>query len=204
MKKFSMLLCAVTLVFGMVGSVSALTFTLDSYSVNLNYSDPGLVVYSSPIVTSASFDVLEVGMTSNSVELFTLGTNEHDANVDDLVPRNISIGFDFSSPDVDSSGTGWTGGIFRLFRDDLGYVHWNNPMSFSYEGTGLFNVYLTDATFRTPGSAVISARVEWVSAGSAAATASATPVPEPSTILLLGIGLLGVVVYGRKRLSQNI
>jgi hypothetical protein len=30
-----------------------------------------------------------------------------------------------------------------------------------------------------------------------------TPVPEPSTILLMGTGILGLVAYGRKRFNQK-
>lgn len=35
-----------------------------------------------------------------------------------------------------------------------------------------------------------------------AASVSSTPVPEPGTVLLLGAGLLGLALYGRKRLRK--
>jgi len=196
MKKFLLFLCAVMLVFGMVGTASATTFTLDSYNVTLNQSDPGLVLYWNPILTTPASRDLEVG-DSVSFALFELGTTETWSNPDDKIAKNISVAFDFSSPEVDMTGTGQTVGDTFLFWS-WGEVEWNNPVEFNFGTTGLFTIDLENGSFWTPGSTTIDATLTYVSAGSAGA-----PVPEPSTILLLGLGLLGVAGYGRKRFSKK-
>lgn len=185
-----MFLCAVTLVFGMVGTASAMVFTLDSYNVTLNESDPGLVLYWNPILTTPASVDLEVG-ESITFGLFELGTDETWSNADDKMEKNISVAFDFSSPEVYTTGTGKTVGDTWLFFS-WGEVEWNNPVEFSFGGIGLFTIDLEDDGFCTPGSTTIDATLTYVRA-----------VPVPSTILLMGSGLLSLVGYNRNRFSKK-
>ena len=196
MKKFLMFICAVTLVFGMVGSASAIPiqFELNAYDVTLNEADPGLVLYWEPILTTPISAELEVG-ESTTFNLFTLGSDEAVVDEDDLVKKEISVAFEFSSPEISTTGTGKTeGGI--LWTLSGARVEWINPVNFTFGTTGLFTIALENDAFWLPGSADIEATLTYVKADTA-------PVPEPSTILLLGSGLLGLVGYGRTRFSKK-
>ena len=195
MKKFLTFLCAVTLVLGLVGSASAVLFTLDSYTVNFCDEDPGLVLYVNDILPEPAVADLTVG-NSYTFNLFEVGTDEQYVNSDDRDNQDISVDFSFSEPDnMNELITGTSDGHWRLLRDDTGSVDWNNPATFTYGNGGLFTMSLSDVTFGTPGSAVIQATLNFVS--------DAAPVPEPSTILLMGIGLLGLVGYSRKRSKKS-
>ena len=88
----------------MVGVAGALTFTLDSYDVTLNDSDPGLMLYWNPILSTPVSADFEVG-DSLTFALFELGTDETWSNPDDKVEKNITVDFDFSSPSVNEIGS---------------------------------------------------------------------------------------------------
>lgn len=79
-----------------------------------------------------------------------------------------------------------------------GSVEWQNPTFFNFGDTGLFTIGLQDATFGTPGSANIFASLTFIQADT-----PSTPTPEPSTMLLMGTGLLGFVAYGRWRFNKK-
>jgi hypothetical protein len=194
MKKLTLFLCSLALVLGMAVSVSALNFTLDSYVVKLNVSDPGLVLYWEPILQQPQKFNLEVGQSTGYVPLFKLGTYETWANADDKAEKDISVTFNFSSPAVSSNATGTTVGKTWWWIASWGEVTWNNPAQFRFGDTGLFNISLTNAWFGTPGSATIYANLDYVSAAS---------VPEPYMVLLMGAGFLGLVAYGRKRVAKK-
>ena len=195
MKKTLMLLCAVTLVFGMLGTAMATTFTLDSYTVNFRDQDPGLVLYANNILSEPSTADLTVGQ-SYTFDLFSIGTTEHYVNWDDRAEYAISVDFDFAAPsDINESIVGESDGHWRMVGDDFGTVDWNNPATFSYGNGGLFTIALSDVSFGTPGSATVTATLDFVS--------DSAPVPEPATILLMGAGLLGLVGYKRKRFSKK-
>ncbi len=180
----------------MVGVAGALTFTLDSYDVTLNDSDPGLMLYWNPILSTPVSADFEVG-DSLTFALFELGTDETWSNPDDKVEKNITVDFDFSSPSVNEIGSGQTVGDTWWFLLSWGEVAWNNPVEFNFGNTGLFTIELEDDSFWTPGSTTIDATLTYVNADTPA------PVPEPSTILLVGTDLLGIIGFGRKRLNKR-
>ena len=173
---------------------SAATFTLDHFSVDLRDSDPGLVVWASPIVTSPiTFQLNTVG-ASTTVPLFTLGTNEEAQNWDDLKQYPISVAFDFSapSPGADGAVAGVTGSLF------LGYVSWDNPLSLSFGSNGVLSVSLSGGLFTLPGSLPVFATFELTRAGTSGTTGTTVAVPEPTSAVLL---LAGLVALSRRSFS---
>ncbi len=194
MKKSLVFLCAVALFFGLVASAGATIFTLDSYTVNYNNEDPGLVLYTADILSQPATADFDVRDEPYEFALFTIGTNEKYVNWDDKVDQAISVSFNFSAPgSVSGNITGESDGHWRLFADDTGSVDWNDPAVFNYGNGGQFTIRLSDVCFGTPGSATVYASLNFISESSPVA-----PVPEPATIFLMGAGLIGVLGYNRK------
>ncbi|MCD6199426.1 MAG: PEP-CTERM sorting domain-containing protein [Deltaproteobacteria bacterium] len=48
-----------------------------------------------------------------------------------------------------------------------------------------------------------SGSYDWIAIDNFTYTSSSEPVPEPSTILLMGTGLLGIIGFGRKRFNKK-
>jgi hypothetical protein len=71
-----------------------------------------------------------------------------------------------------------------------------NTSQFAGSGTGFFAGFLSDSAFDR---AVMTDWVDSLAFVDNLYVATTAPVPEPSTILLLSIGLAGVLWYGRKR-----
>jgi len=165
------------------GKAEAFNFTLGSYQISLNDSDPGLVLHGKPILEQPYTYHLNVG-ESIHVPLFEISTNESYANLDDLFWKEIFVTFDFSAPDVADAVEGQTRG--RWFFQD-GVVRWNGPRSFSFGDAGSFSVALMDTEFGLPGFADVWATIRYDREGVGAA-----PVPEPATILMLGSGFMGL------------
>lgn len=189
MKKMLMAFIVAAATLCVAGNSSALHFQLDSYDVDLRDKDPGLVLYWEPILATPAVADFEVGDTY-SFALFKIGTRESTVNWwDDRKDYPISVSFDFSSPEVDGTVSGKTDGVWLL---DIGRVQWNAPALFSFGGTGLFSIALSDEWFGTPGCAEVWANFKY----------EAAPVPEPATMLLLGSGLLGLAGYGRKKFKK--
>jgi hypothetical protein len=171
-------------------SAAPVPFTLQSYSVTLNTSDPGLKLYWNPILTQPTTWNLVVGQ-SVTFDLFRIGTNEVSVNDDDKVQKPITVNFAWTAPPGVTSDTvngdtyGWA---FWLI--DGGVVDWtDSPAVFNFGNGGRFELSLYDASFGVPGYTDIDAKLKYVRAS----------VPEPMSLLLLGLGILGIGAVRRKK-----
>ncbi|WP_008314374.1 PEP-CTERM sorting domain-containing protein [Leptolyngbya sp. PCC 6406] len=192
---------AAVLVMGTVAE--ATTFKLDSYNVNLNDQDPGLVLDWAPILGTPATADLEVG-ESTSTKLFTLWTDETAVNLDDLASKPISVDFTFSLPKVFG---GTVGGETKGFRSLFGVIQggqviWDGPSVFAFGNGGLLEVTLSDTIFNKglfglnegeKHGAKIHATFKLVS--------DHVDVPEPTA--LLGLGLLGLGMLAQRRRTEQ-
>jgi hypothetical protein len=145
-KKLLAFVAAMSLIFGSARSANGLISTLDTYSVDLNDSDPGLSMYCTPILETTFSHDFTVG-EEVTIDLFTIGTTESLAgNNDDKVPYPITVTFDFSSPLAIVDATGQSRGHSFLFSD-WGTVKREGPTVFNFGDTKQFVISLWDASF---------------------------------------------------------
>ena len=151
MKKRLVVLSVFFLFFGVLGNAHALNFTLGSYNITLNNSDPGLVIQQSNALSPLphNFD-LALGIPQQ-VGLFNIWTDEGTVNdVEDTDPKDIAVQLNFIAPagisggpiNGDTFGVRILGGLFQKGR-----VEWDGPATFNFGSGGSLLAWLSDETF---------------------------------------------------------
>lgn len=196
MKKFLLFLCATILIFGFVQGANAIPIDFDvdgapaSWVAITNVSTwpSGWTSIDAEIVDgidgksfslddgeSYTFDFFKI-----TVEGLGIGTADIEATLAFELP---------SVSQITGNGSGLWGTIFGVISG--GYLYWTNmPQTITLANGDYFDVDFEDvAVVGFGNSTTVSATV----------TAHAAPVSEPTTILLSGIGLLGMGFYLRKK-----
>ena len=186
MKKFLTFLCAVTLVLGLVGSASAISYT-DTFNANAEYMEAGGWVstgwfsgyWAEDDTLNWTFDITDEGFTPGTDTVTSAAVDLNftdDSNWDWWEHATLDVGANSFSWEVDT-------GDVQFTLTSLMTLNNSGTVAASLTATG-GDFYFNTATLTAEGP-------------------DAAPVPEPSTILLVGIGLLGLVGYSRKRSKKS-
>ncbi len=192
MKRFLTFLCAVSLVLGLVGSVGAITYTIDPM---LGWT--GSTTFYADLDQNGTLD----GDTADDWTLTYAGIYSISVGIDDCCMYG-----DYFDVFVDGSLVGTTPVVAKDGTD--GYSQGSFEVTL---GTGTHIIDFQDALLRdyylvagpTGFGGTVDAGYSPAGATVTISQVSAAPVPEPSTILLMGIGLLGLVGYSRKRSKKS-
>ena len=203
MKKILIFLCAVTLVFALAEVSDAVTLDFESTPIG-EYSQ--LVFADLTIAPQDNNDLFQVVSMSPGYPIsnHALITYYNQITATPLVATfsiadvtSFSIGVGDYNVDVDNTYLE----VYDSNHNLLGSDYYQNPGS-TYGGDYLGVTTITEIAYAvfwdgdpSPG-AVLWDNLTYETTASA-------PVPEPSTILLLSTGLLGLVAFGRKRLNKK-
>jgi hypothetical protein len=190
MKKFSMFICAVMLVFGMVGVSGAVpttwTDTID-WNPDQRVGFWGSFGYYHDISDGVDGFVGILDGGNDIVNTYSLTV----ALYDDYDRRDQWELAYISQPGVLGDG-------FYNFNYSNQTYDWSIAGLIDINHDGTLNVSINSwwGDFNLDWSTLVARGDNGTETGTA-------PVPEPSTILLMGTGILGLVAYGRKRYHKK-
>jgi hypothetical protein len=205
-KQFTALLvgAALMMLAGVVGA-TPVSFDVAGGTGGSNVS----VTNQNSLLTPFDNGTISAALVGNlDAQLFTLGNNE--SKIIDFFTLTVS-GFSlkeaynvratlaFDVPDIDAIGSGK--GSFTTFFGCLsaGTLTWDPatiPDFFTVNGNTVKVDFESGYAFGFGDTATIHATITNQGGGSA-------PVPEPGTMMLLGVGMLGLVIFGKRRMNKE-
>ncbi len=217
MKKFLMFLCAIMLFFGLVGMASATAIgesePNDSLATAQNIDSYFSLGANSDIIFSETIPWVSISATGNGTydyySFLVTGTSVR--GIFDIdYGKNQGGSIDTELGLWDSAGN------VLAENDDYSYTAGAGGSVHNYDA------YI-DYTFDSPGTYIIGVAEYYASAGTGGWSGGIPdsgdtytlqvsieghgigqqPVPEPSTILLMGAGLLGLAGYSRRRFNKK-
>jgi len=188
MKKLTILLCSLALVFGIVVNADALLFT-DIKTIDKCLAEgPIANIITTDKVTYQHSTPSDFGVPPDTVNSATLNilAKYVNGNNDEVVVEGSAVG------NLSSGGWFWNGWSTSIFDIRTTFTNWTtgSPFSVTIDANGCFldgYLKIATATFTLDyenGNDTVS-------------------VPEPETMLMLGFVLLGLVGVSRKRFKQR-
>jgi hypothetical protein len=160
------------------------------------------VVHVTDLPGAINLNLPTVGSTQ-SVDLFTLWTNEGSVNLgEDTVAKPISVLFNFTAPSVfNGSVSGTTVGIWGFY--ELGHVSWNGPVDLNFGNGGVLRVSLNDASFNKGDWFSLDEGEKYGAKITGDFKLISNAVPEPATwaMMITGFGLVGATIRRRRALG---
>lgn len=228
MKKLSAVLAGVMLVFTLSNSANALSInftdgtisamvtddnsdgiiTLSNYAFNgfsINFIGVRSSLPSDPTTNSLKINSFEITNTALTTKSLTVQISDNGYILNPVYPTTMNALATFGASGLGTATTAtftaYLGTNNTLFEKSTSLGQWG-PLDL----TGASSTILTPTTLSDhPFSLTEEILLTQESGTSASYNANVTvaPVPEPGTMVLLGAGLLGLAIYGKRRMNKD-
>lgn len=191
MKKIFYVLCILAILLGASVTASAVPFQVTGSSLDLDWERGGGIVSYTDFSMDSPIDLAEgesYEFTFGSIYFpLSWGSGTADLNIQFSTPH-------FDDPVHDDASFN----VWSFFFISGGNLEFGDPVSFNYDLNGTPGGVMT-LTFADLHGIQLGTCVDITGT----ITNTVAPVPEPSAVLLMGFGLMGMAVIGRKQLQTK-